>query len=812
MSHGRSISLLLLLLIGAVALSTQAEVEAPKLQAGLREASVKRGEHLARAPDGSGVTDQPLPSIRAHAGINSASGRVEPGPETDPSREPNLGSKGTGTATATATGAGTGASDEHAEHGVSLWLLLAMTMVMALLSGVGASPYLFTGKLDPYWSGIANAVGCGVMLAASFDLLEESKAYSATLVLGGIILGVLAMQYSQAWLEQFEDVSFSDLQGADARKAMLIVAVMAAHAFGEGSGVGVSFSGPRGWAQGLLVTIAIGLHNIPEGMAVATIMVARGTPPKTALFWTLLSALPQGIVAVPSYIFVETFTNVLPLALGFAAGCMIWIVFAELIPDALETAEHAHVATAATLSAAVLQCISMLIAKLERADGTVASPILADLTVLIPDLLILAPAFLAPFAAAAGAGMLLPALPLPMGLTAGVGAWVGAAGLIASVNHHTMHKHTAVGWAAAGAVACVVLWRWLNSFASSVAEGLGQRKDSGGDGELVEAEAGQHADPHLHHRGHGNGQEAGAVPQANGWGPPSGSKLNLSLDLADPHRNNPYNGGFAGGADGAVHATAVAGRPGGQLERRNGYGGSGAGTAVGSGAGSPGGSVTGHHHTCAKGSNLHGHGKCCKACDEEKLDMRHLGLDLLPPSERPREVVRAALLMGAMLLLYGLPSAYELAGALLRHLGDTSTLLPPLVLHGLTLGLACVGIARAVSGTPGWKLPAGVALLFACVSVTAVSVLLMPLPAGVVPSNQIAFDTPHMADRLRAFASAGLLLASVGYLWPAAAHIKPRKVQLGAMLGVGACAAVAVAVKGLCAGTPYCLEANPIAR
>lgn len=245
-----------------------------------------------------------------------------------------------------------GGSGGTRDQRVSLPLLLGMTLFMAMLSGVGALPFLFTGKLNPYWAGIASAVGCGVMLAASFDLLEESKPYSAPLVLGGIVLGVVAMAASQAWLGQFEEVSFSDLQGADARKAMLILGVMAAHAFGEGSGVGVSFSGPRGWAQGLLVTIAIGLHNVPEGMAVATVMVARGTSPKKALYWTLLSALPQGIVAVPAYLFVETFQGLLPIALGFAAGCMIWIVFAELIPDALETADHSHVATAATLSAA----------------------------------------------------------------------------------------------------------------------------------------------------------------------------------------------------------------------------------------------------------------------------------------------------------------------------------------------------------------------------------------------------------------------------------------------------------------------------
>ena len=70
-------------------------------------------------------------------------------------------------------------------------------------------------------------------------------------------------------------------------------------------------------------------------------------------FWVLpIASSDQAIVAVPSYIFVETFSALLPVALGFAAGCMVWIAFAELIPDALESADHGHVATAATFSAA----------------------------------------------------------------------------------------------------------------------------------------------------------------------------------------------------------------------------------------------------------------------------------------------------------------------------------------------------------------------------------------------------------------------------------------------------------------------------
>ena len=61
--------------------------------------------------------------------------------------------------------------------------------------------------------------------------------------------GSLFIWMSQRYLEQFEDVRFETLRGANARKVVLMVGIMAAHALGEGSGVGVSFCGQRGWSQ-----------------------------------------------------------------------------------------------------------------------------------------------------------------------------------------------------------------------------------------------------------------------------------------------------------------------------------------------------------------------------------------------------------------------------------------------------------------------------------------------------------------------------------------------------------------------------------
>ncbi|CAI5471781.1 unnamed protein product [Closterium sp. Yama58-4] len=149
-----------------------------------------------------------------------------------------------------------------------------------------------------------------------------------------------------------------DLKGASANRVVLILVIMTLHSFGEGSGVGVSFAGPRGLSQGLLVTIAIAVHNVPEGLAMTLVMVARGVRPRNAMLWSVFTSLPQPLVAVPAFLGANTFTQFLPLCMGFAAGCMIWIVFGEVLPECIkEGANSSHVASAATLSVAFMEAL-----------------------------------------------------------------------------------------------------------------------------------------------------------------------------------------------------------------------------------------------------------------------------------------------------------------------------------------------------------------------------------------------------------------------------------------------------------------------
>ena len=129
----------------------------------------------------------------------------------------------------------------------------------------------------------------------------------------------------------------------------MIVGVMTVHSFTEGIGVGVSFGG--GEALGLFIAAAIAVHNIPEGLAISLVLIPRGVSVGRAAAWSVFSSLPQPLMALPAFLFVETFSApLLPLGLRPAAGAMVWMVSAELIPEAVREAPAQRVAAVAVAS------------------------------------------------------------------------------------------------------------------------------------------------------------------------------------------------------------------------------------------------------------------------------------------------------------------------------------------------------------------------------------------------------------------------------------------------------------------------------
>lgn len=241
---------------------------------------------------------------------------------------------------------------------LSPWSVFLYALLTAVATGLGALPFLFTRRVLERHLGLANAAAAGLMLAASFGLIYEGVVSHLGRTLIGVVLGLLFIQLSHRYL-QGREVGFAGMNRLDARKALMMVGIMTLHSFAEGVGVGVAFGG--GEALGVFITLAIAVHNIPEGLAISLVLIPRGVGVLGAALWSVFSSLPQPLMAVPAFLFVEAFAPALPVGLGFAAGAMIWMAVAEILPEALKEAEAEGVATVLTLAVALMVAFQILL-------------------------------------------------------------------------------------------------------------------------------------------------------------------------------------------------------------------------------------------------------------------------------------------------------------------------------------------------------------------------------------------------------------------------------------------------------------------
>jgi zinc transporter ZupT len=116
------------------------------------------------------------------------------------------------------------------------------------------------------------------------------------------------------------------------------------------------------WAKsahlGSFVSTSLALHNVPEGLAVAAVVVRSGAGPWAAAAWAIASSLPQPVAAVPAFLCVSLFEALTPAGLAFAAGAMLWVPISDLLPEACAELPPLRVAVVATVTAAAMFLVS----------------------------------------------------------------------------------------------------------------------------------------------------------------------------------------------------------------------------------------------------------------------------------------------------------------------------------------------------------------------------------------------------------------------------------------------------------------------
>ncbi len=230
-----------------------------------------------------------------------------------------------------------------------------MQMVLLTALGVGGATLMGSligfafKKISHRFSDIVLAFAAGVMLAAAvlglilpavdFGTNTFGTVMGLLMVLCGIFAGALCLNLIDKVVPHLHKMIGSDIEdheNSNLSKVLLFVTAIAIHNLPEGIAAGVGFGGGD-TSQALLIAGGIALQNIPEGMVIIGPMLAAGVTPKKTFLCAAFTGLIEVVGTLLGYFAVSVASAILPFALAFAGGTMLYVISDEMIPET-----HAH--------------------------------------------------------------------------------------------------------------------------------------------------------------------------------------------------------------------------------------------------------------------------------------------------------------------------------------------------------------------------------------------------------------------------------------------------------------------------------------
>ena len=221
-----------------------------------------------------------------------------------------------------------------------------MQLVLLTALGVGGATvigaligFLFKG-ISHKFSDIVLSFAAGVMLAAAVlglivPSLEFGGKFGIIKTVFGIFAGAVCLNLIDKLVPHLHRIAGSDIEphnNADLSKVLLFVTAIAIHNLPEGIAAGVGF-GSGDNSQALIIAGGIALQNIPEGMVIISPMLSAGVKPGRTFLLAMLTGVVEVIGTLIGYFAVNIASAILPYALAFAGGTMLYVISDEMIPE-----------------------------------------------------------------------------------------------------------------------------------------------------------------------------------------------------------------------------------------------------------------------------------------------------------------------------------------------------------------------------------------------------------------------------------------------------------------------------------------------
>ena len=227
-----------------------------------------------------------------------------------------------------------------------------MKLVILTALGVGGATVFgaiigfFFKKISHRFSDIVLSFAAGVMLAAAvlgliLPSLDYGGKFGLLITVAGIFTGAVCLNVIDKLVPHLHKLAGADIEdhkSSNLSKVLLFVTAIAIHNLPEGIAAGVGF-GSGDTSQALIIAGGIALQNIPEGMVIIGPMIAAGVKPGRTFLIAMMTGLVEVVGTLIGYFAVSLASAILPFALAFAGGTMLYVISDEMIP---ETHAHGH--------------------------------------------------------------------------------------------------------------------------------------------------------------------------------------------------------------------------------------------------------------------------------------------------------------------------------------------------------------------------------------------------------------------------------------------------------------------------------------
>ena len=241
-------------------------------------------------------------------------------------------------------------------------LITALGVGMATV--IGAIIGFAFKKVSHKFSDVVMSFAAGIMLAAAvigliLPSVELGGKWGLLYAIIGIFAGAICLNLMDKLiphLHRLAGVDSENHNNANINKVLLFVLAIAIHNLPEGIAAGVGF-GTGDSGKALLIASGIALQNIPEGMVIIAPMLAAGISPRKTMVCAIATGVVEVIGTLIGYLAVNIATVILPIALSFAGGTMLYVVSDEMLN---ETHAHGH-ERAATYSMIIGFCVMLVL-------------------------------------------------------------------------------------------------------------------------------------------------------------------------------------------------------------------------------------------------------------------------------------------------------------------------------------------------------------------------------------------------------------------------------------------------------------------